>query len=279
MRKTIKIPSACRERYVPLGHPLLTAWPQAGIVHAGISELVPGYRIAVPRLERSVIIGTVRGRAWLRDDRRRVALEPGSVAWVGPGGGAEWAIDGADWAMVWWYLDPATPWRRLLAPGLHHQQWGYGEALFHQTAVLLDALVPPVRSTVARSAAAAILAPLREWARGVEAGGDAAAAALEALWRRVEADLHEPWSVERLARELAVAPASFQRLMHRVYGCSAHRLLVERRMATAADLLRHTDYPLKLIASRVGYADAFTFSAAFKRHTGRSPRDFRAEGG
>lgn len=275
MRKTLTIPDACRERYVPLAHPLLAAWSAAGIVHAGVSQLVPGYRIAVPRLDRCVIIATVRGRAWLRDDRRRVALEPGTVAWVGPGGGAEWAIDGDDWAMVWWYLDPSSPWRRLLVPGQHHQRWSCGEALYHQTHLLLDALVPPERGAVARSSSAAILAPLREWARDVAAEADPQRAALDELWRRVDAALHDRWSVERLAAELSCSPASLQRLMHRVHGCSTHRLLVERRMATAADLLRHTDYPLKAIAARVGYADPFTFSAAFKRWAGQAPASYR----
>ena len=275
MRKTFNIPAACRERYVPLDHPQLGAWPAAGVVHAGVSELVPGYHIAVPTLERSVIVATVRGRAWLADDRRRVDLEPGSIAWVGPGGGAEWAIDGDDWAMVWWYLDPGTPWRRLCEPGLHAEAWDAGLACYHQVHLLLDALVPPQRTAIARSASAAVLAPLREWARATGAADDEREAELAALWRRVDAALHEHWSVDRLASELGTSISGLQRLMHRVHGCSAHRLLVERRLAAAADLLRHTDYPLATIASRIGYADPFTFSAAFKRHHGRSPRVFR----
>ncbi|MDY4222922.1 MAG: AraC family transcriptional regulator [Candidatus Faecousia sp.] len=35
--------------------------------------------------------------------------------------------------------------------------------------------------------------------------------------------------------------------------------------------------PIKIeaIASKVGYGDAFTFAKAFKRHTGKSPTEYR----
>jgi len=49
------------------------------------------------------------------------------------------------------------------------------------------------------------------------------------------------------------------------------RLRVER----ARHLLRETDEPVKSIAQRVGYANQFAFSTAFKRVTGLSPQSCR----
>jgi AraC-like DNA-binding protein len=40
-------------------------------------------------------------------------------------------------------------------------------------------------------------------------------------------------------------------------------------------LLAHTDYPLAIIADRLGYATPFAFSKAFKRWSGTSPKQFR----
>ena len=52
--------------------------------------------------------------------------------------------------------------------------------------------------------------------------------------------------------------------------------LTRWRLALAADLLAGTDLTLTTIASRVGYANAFALSAAFKRVHGTSPSNYRA---
>lgn len=47
------------------------------------------------------------------------------------------------------------------------------------------------------------------------------------------------------------------------------------RLAMGADLLSSTDATIATIARRTGYANPFSFSAAFKRRHGVSPREFR----
>ncbi|CAM5236728.1 AraC family transcriptional regulator [Streptomyces californicus] len=53
--------------------------------------------------------------------------------------------------------------------------------------------------------------------------------------------------------------------------------LTEWRMTLAADLLTRPELTVAAVARRVGYADAFGFSAAFKRVRGESPSAFRRE--
>ncbi len=52
--------------------------------------------------------------------------------------------------------------------------------------------------------------------------------------------------------------------------------VTECRMDGAEALLSDTDLAIAQIAEYVGYADAFGFRAAFKRHRGLSPSVFRA---
>ena len=49
------------------------------------------------------------------------------------------------------------------------------------------------------------------------------------------------------------------------------------RIALAADLLRTSDLTIETIARRVGYANAFALSVAFKRIRGVSPKRYRTD--
>ncbi|TCN57033.1 AraC-like DNA-binding protein [Rhodococcus sp. SMB37] len=107
-------------------------------------------------------------------------------------------------------------------------------------------------------------------------------------WYRAQADavvgqaltlIHEnpahPWTVTDLAAEAGVSRAWFARRFTELLGESPIRYLTGRRMAIAADRLRGTDSTIAGIAHEVGYADAFSFSAAFTRTAGVRPSDYR----
>ncbi|MEU3252366.1 AraC family transcriptional regulator [Streptomyces sp. NPDC006997] len=84
------------------------------------------------------------------------------------------------------------------------------------------------------------------------------------------------WTVEALAAESGVSRALFARHFTKVMGHPPLAYLTECRMDEAEALLSDTDSSLAQVAKSVGYADAFGFSAAFKRHRGMSPSTFRA---
>ncbi|MET8576018.1 AraC family transcriptional regulator [Streptomyces sp. NPDC005012] len=86
----------------------------------------------------------------------------------------------------------------------------------------------------------------------------------------------EPWTVASLAARAGVSRALFAKRFTRLMGRPPLAYVTECRMAEAEALLVDTDLGMAQIARSVGYADAFGFSAAFKRHNGRSPRAYRA---
>lgn len=55
--------------------------------------------------------------------------------------------------------------------------------------------------------------------------------------------------------------------------------LTQWRLASGADLLDRTDATLASVARQVGYSSPFSFSTAFKKHYGLSPRSFREREG
>ncbi|MFD6288586.1 AraC family transcriptional regulator [Streptomyces sp. NPDC060205] len=85
----------------------------------------------------------------------------------------------------------------------------------------------------------------------------------------------DSWTVASLAAQAGVSRALFARRFTELMGRPPLTYLTECRMDDAVALLADTDLSIAQIARTVGYADAFGFSAAFKRHKGLSPSAFR----
>ena len=95
-----------------------------------------------------------------------------------------------------------------------------------------------------------------------------------ALLERDYALRHE---VGHYAEALSVSAKHLSRLTHAALGKTAKRVIQDRRMLEARRLLGFTEEPVQEVAARLGFADPFHFSRAFKAATGRSPRAFREE--
>jgi AraC-like DNA-binding protein len=103
-------------------------------------------------------------------------------------------------------------------------------------------------------------------------------ARIAAAIRKMHGSPARPWTVAQLAREAALSRSAFFDRFMRAVGLAPMEYLVGWRMAVAKDLLRREDLGLAVIAERVGYSSASTFSTAFSRHVGQPPgRYARAE--
>ena len=91
----------------------------------------------------------------------------------------------------------------------------------------------------------------------------------------LEGNLGEAITMESVADKAGVGYDTFRKEFVRLSGVSPMKFRTRRRLNLAAGLLHHTGLPMSEIALRLGYPDAFTFSKAFKRHYGLSPRIFR----
>lgn len=84
-----------------------------------------------------------------------------------------------------------------------------------------------------------------------------------------------PWTVAELATKVGVSRAALARRFTALIGEPPMSYLTNWRIALAADLLRKTDHTVDSIARKVGYANAFALSVAFKRLRGTRPSDHR----
>ncbi len=84
-----------------------------------------------------------------------------------------------------------------------------------------------------------------------------------------------PWTLASLAAACGVSRATLARRFTTLVGEPPMSFLTSWRLAVAADLLTDPSSTVGSVATRVGYANAFALSAAFKRVHGIAPTEYR----
>lgn len=94
----------------------------------------------------------------------------------------------------------------------------------------------------------------------------------------IEARLAEPLTLADLAQEAKLSEYHFARMFSLSMNMAPHQYVMQRRMARAQELVRHTSLPLTDIALACGFSSASHFSNRFKSALGMTPSQLRAAG-
>jgi AraC-like DNA-binding protein len=87
---------------------------------------------------------------------------------------------------------------------------------------------------------------------------------------------HEPIANHRLARLAHLSVRAFERKFRASFHVTPQHYLRKLRLHMASRALVYTSRPLAKVALSCGFADQSHFSREFRRHFGRTPRDYRA---
>lgn len=184
----------------------------------------------------------------------------------------------------YFYIDPAGP---LLDEGLNFSKIEFRPQLFFSdpelwqlTTKLRDEAKDGARLTHYAEALGVLLAHelirlndgrgQRSFARGGLSG-----------WQQkrvadfVEAKLAEDLRLSTLAGLIELSPYHFARAFKQSFGQSPHRYHVGRRIERAKALLAEQTQSITEIAQTIGFAETSSFSSAFRKLTGLSPREYR----
>lgn len=96
--------------------------------------------------------------------------------------------------------------------------------------------------------------------------------------RLLHAHPGHPWTVEELARAVAVSRSTLADRFTTLVGETPMRYLAAWRMQLAQHLLKYTTLNLAEVAGQVGYESDVAFNRAFKRHVGQPPATWRVAG-
>ncbi|MBM3597284.1 MAG: GlxA family transcriptional regulator [Alphaproteobacteria bacterium] len=101
---------------------------------------------------------------------------------------------------------------------------------------------------------------------------------LAAAIRLMESTVDEPLRIADLARRMKMSSRGLQKLFRRRLDMAPHAYFMELRLATARRLLLQSRRSVLEVALASGFASATSFSRAFARRYGRSPRAVRRAG-
>jgi AraC-like DNA-binding protein len=91
----------------------------------------------------------------------------------------------------------------------------------------------------------------------------------------IQVKYSEPIQVADIATACGLNRSYLSRLFKEATGYTVQKYLIVYRMKKAMHLMQDSTQSIQSIAFAVGYNDIFTFSKAFKTHTGKSPSEYR----
>lgn len=95
----------------------------------------------------------------------------------------------------------------------------------------------------------------------------------------IERNYMNPISVNEVADKLGITRKHLCTVFHRVFGVAPRQYIIYFRMEKACRLLRSTRQTVQEIAEAAGYANQFYFAKEFRRIVGKTPTEYRREGG
>lgn len=242
-----------------------------GLLAVGITDAGPGFRYGARRNNVPVLTICVGGRAeaWTAEGW---APMPPDTAYIAPAGVgyAVGSAAGCPCRTVWAVFAVDHP-RGVRGGDQPHLEPTEGWGLEHAVAGLYREIVSAHHADALIHYAGLIDLHAR---RALGEG----ASRLAALWRRVDADLAYPWTLERLAREAGMSLEQLRQRCLAETGMSPMRRVTSIRLERGASLLTRRALTVEAIAWAVGYTSAFAFSTAFRRQFGVSPSEFRRRG-
>lgn len=91
----------------------------------------------------------------------------------------------------------------------------------------------------------------------------------------IESHYSENITLSDISANLGINHTSLTNLIKNEFGCTAIEYLTRHRISVAKKQLAFTDVPIKDIAYRTGFKTVQHFTRIFKKHTGKTPAEFR----
>lgn len=243
-----------------------------GILAAARTSHFSGYYQSRTGADFHLAMYTVDGGARLSSESEKFSLAKNSFALIPAGCPYELGSRPSGWKVVWFHISggvPLPPRARVYASGNCARLrgiFGLYEDEIYSSAPSAQVLEP---------LAEAIFFLLRSDMSA--AAGRARDAAEDPKILEVKNSLSRNWTAAGASKFFGIPPKRLDALFKRRFFATFSKTLLAWRMDEARRILSAPGATLSETAAKVGYADAFCFSKAFKRHFGRPPGELRGK--
>jgi len=98
---------------------------------------------------------------------------------------------------------------------------------------------------------------------------------LERAFLYMKKNLYSDISLDIIADEIKISPQHLSRIFKNKYAMTIGEYITDQRISYAKYLLCNSDLSIKDISSKIGYSDQNYFSRVFKKHTGKTPSNYK----
>lgn len=241
-----------------------------GVIAAGKTTAYAPYEIFRDELPGGHVIATISGEGEFRIDGKWVASSEGSVHLIPPGVGEHFrAVKGKPWYFCWLHTEPR-----------------FFEVFHSRKSCALQADVTLFRYAVEGFIHSAYsedyAATASPWAgliryhaqRFMRAG--TADLRLEKVWAAVANEPGKPWDTDSIAKLAGMSREQLRVYSRRETGRSPIQQVSHIRLQRGIEILQTCSYKQQVVAELVGYENAFAFSNALFKATGKRPSAFRS---
>lgn len=278
LSETCTIPPSTRERFLPLGHPLLAGLRDLGVRMGGVSLIRSGYLMVRHRPAFHALLYILGGKARFGCAQKEGSAREGDRLLFPAQEFQAYAPDSREWRMAWFHFDASRSHQRLGRLFSQTHDPAAGRALQRVMEGLLDEVELRRDHDLMALWSGLLLKTLRRdlfKEDGTPPEGGSETGRLDEVWRLVSTGLEKNWTLGKMASHTVWTPMHFARLCLARYGEPPMKRLARLRMERAEGLLAGTALSVTEIADRSGYRDAFAFSTAFRRHAGFPPAVWR----
>lgn len=243
-----------------------------GILAAARTSHFSGYYQSRTGADFHLAMYTVDGGARLSSESEKFSLAKNSFALIPAGCPYELGSRPSGWKVVWFHISggvPLPPRARVYASGNCARLRGifglYEDEIYSSapSAQVLEPLAEAIFSLLRSDMSAA--------------AGRARDAAEDSKILEVKSSLSRNWTAAGASKFFGLPPKRLDALFKRRFFATFSKTLLAWRMDEARRILSAPGATLSETAAKVGYADAFCFSKAFKRHFGRPPGELRGK--